>query len=138
MATPTKATKAPAYTAASIAGTGIQIRYRGATTSAYLAPLGALRAWAGAHPHHNALVGTLTHHGWAKGGTVPATKANPKLHARLTSALQAKALPANCYAVGSATAPQMVAAFTALAKAGAPAAHLAAVWACYTGPATPK
>lgn len=119
------------YTAKALATTGAQLRLRGTTPTAYKVPLVALRAWAGAHPHHAALVQALTHHGWANGGSVACRAANPNLHEKLVAAVAAKHIPATVYTVGTLTGPQVVAAMAALAKANAPAPALAALWACY-------
>lgn len=119
-----------------LAEEGEQLRRRGRTEDAYMAPLlGELKNWAKtAGPSSQALVTALVHHGWSTGGMTPCrASSNKSMHARLRAHVAAGELPSALYEVGKPTAPQVVGCMERLQAAGAPLGALLELWECYTG-----
>lgn len=119
------------YDIAALPATGAQYRTNSGATgtaqaTAYAQAMRTLAAWARGG-QHAATVHALVHLGWCSG-----TGARATVRAA-SSAAYRHAAPV--LAVGQPAAPQVVAALTALAGAGAPAPVLAVVWATYTGQA---
>ncbi|MDR7086857.1 hypothetical protein J2X11_001696 [Aeromicrobium panaciterrae] len=112
---------------------GVQLRYRGPTPDAYKVPLGELRAWATGNTAALAVVSALTHHGWARGGEVPCRATNSIASNSSARAVAAGDLPAECYAPGEPTGPQLAASMAALEALGAPSGPLKELWDCYCG-----
>ena len=127
----TKPNTATAYPVAALPATGAQYRTASGATgtaqaTAYAQAMRTLAAWARGTAHAPT-VHALVHLGWCSG-----TGARATVRAA-SSAAYRHAAPV--LTVGAPAAPQVCAALTALAGAGAPAPVLATVWATYTGKA---
>jgi len=119
------------YNVQALPTTGAQYRTNSGATgtpqaTAYQQAMRTLAAWARG-TQHAPTVHALVHLGWCSGSGARATvrAANSAAYKHAAPVLQ----------VGQPAAPQVVAALTALAQAGAPAPVLAVVWATYTGQA---
>jgi len=123
---------APAFAVDALPVSGAQYRtVSGATgtvaATAYLQATRALAAWA-RPAGHAGLVHALVHLGWCSGSGARAICRASSSAAWVKGGEHLEA--------GVAAAPQVVATLEALQEAGAPAEHLATVWATFTGAAS--